>query len=166
MTSQHICYWTRRRRTLLTRQRATLQGWGVPVEVLEHAASLLNLPIKRRAKPDAEYDEEVYIGDVVAGLHDGCLVSIERATGELEAALVAGVGALHAGYLGRAFISGEVLAAVSARLRDGWSVEIEARPRAGLLRIRTFPAGAGRWTRWRAATLTFAIGPSDGVTAA
>ena len=143
----HNCYWTRRRRTRLTRHGRCLSGAGIPVAVLQHAASALDMALKVRPMPDNEYNDEVRIGDYVGYLHDACFMSFEEPSAELEAALLSGVCALLAGYLGRESAPIDASEAIRTRLREGWSVEIQAIPREASLRIRAFPAEAGWWTR-------------------
>jgi hypothetical protein len=113
--------------------------------------------MKRRPLPDEEYNDEVRIGEQVGEVHDECFIGFRQPSAEFEAALLAGVAALHATYLGRESLPPEVLRAVRERLREGWSVEIEANRREASLRIRAFPADAGWWTRAAARSLTLFV---------
>ena len=153
MDPDHECYWTRRRRTLLTRRGRSLSGIGIPIVVLRHAASRLAVPMMLRPLPGEEYTDEVRIGAQVGDIHDGCFIGFEQPSPEFERALLDGVGELHATYLGGVSVPAEALVAVRDRLRDGWSVEMDANPGAATLRIRAFPADAGWWARFRAPAL-------------
>jgi len=125
--------------------------------VLEHAASLLSVEMTCRPISDDGYTEEVRIGDQIGGMHDGCFIVFDEPNADFEAALLAGISALQATYLGRESVPAEALKAVHDRLRDGWSVEMEANPRDASLRIRAFPIAAGWWTRATAPRQTFAM---------
>jgi hypothetical protein len=130
--------------TELSRQGETLGGAGIPMAVVQFAASRLN----RRA--DVATTEEpdtllVNIGNVRGSIHDGCFVSFDNAEPAFEAALLDGVQALHSHYLART-APGTAFAAVRAALTEGKSVRVRS---VGLdIEVTSFPFDASWLTRF------------------
>ena len=84
----HVCAWTRRRRSVLRRVEGSLGGAGVPRAVIEAVARRLGVEMSSAIDPTDEYTELLTVGPWRGTLHDGCFVHLEVDEPAVRAALV------------------------------------------------------------------------------
>ncbi len=142
----HVCSWTRRRRSTLSRRDGELLAAGLSRPLLEAAARHLGTPISLVPDPELDDEQRVVLGPWRGWLHDGCLLAIDGDEPRLREALVAASLALHAHYLGRP-IGPERLRPLADRLDDGATLVLQSRPRERLLLASVHPNDAGWWAR-------------------
>ncbi len=130
--------------TQISRTGASFGGAGIPLAVLQFAASRLNRQVEVTSTEDAD-TVSVAVGDVRGSIHDGCFVSLEHPGADLELALLEGVQALHSYYLGGAPAPAAAFAAVRKLLTNDATVRIRALD--GSLEITSYPVGASWLTR-------------------
>ena len=147
----HVCSWTRRRRSTLSRREGALFAAGLSRPLLDAAARHLGTPIALAPDPEHDDEQRVALGAWRGSLHDGCLLTIDGDEPRLREALVAASLALHAYYLGRP-IGPERLRPIADRLSDGTTLVLQSRPRERLLLVTRHPNDAGWWARRTAPT--------------
>jgi hypothetical protein len=145
----HVCSWTRRHRSTLSRRGGELFAAGLSRPLLDAAAGHLGVPISLAHDPERDDEQRVALGPWRGWLHDGCLLTIDGDEPRLREALVAASLALHAHYLGRP-IGPEWLRPLADHLGDGATLVLRSRPRERLLLTSVHPNDAGWWARRRA----------------
>jgi len=137
----------------VTRLSATLGGAGIPLPVVEAAAGQLGFGVS--VTPTAEPDTvAVTFGPVRGTLHDGCFLSLEPATDELEAAILHGLRELHSYYLQPRAAPATAFAAAQAFLKQDTTVRIQSSQ--GRVQVWAFPADASWLARRFSPRSTFA----------
>lgn len=145
----HVCAWTRRRRSVLRRVEGSLGGAGIPRTVIEAVARRLGIEMSSAIDPTDEYTELLTVGPWHGTLHDGCFVHLEVDEPAVRAALVEASLELHEAYLG-AHLGASALVAATDWLADGTELLLHSMPLLRELRLRAYPASAGTWQRWLA----------------
>jgi hypothetical protein len=124
----------------LTRRGPTFSGAGVPLAVLQFAATRLGEQAVVTPNRDDPATQRITIGAAEGWLHDGCFFAFEKPSTLLQEAVVAGLRELHTYYLGGAPAPTPALAMVHDRLRDGFSVRTRSRP--SRIEVSAFAVGA------------------------